>query len=54
MIPDARLFGPVGRPRCDCLKKTQDANYQEQFICEECEPLICKIERRVEAEDSNT
>ena len=45
MIPDARLFGPAGVPKCDCLKRTQAADYREQYSCEECEPIIAKIER---------
>ncbi len=44
-IPDARLWGPTGIPKCDCLKKTQASRYRQQYMCEECEPIIAKLER---------
>lgn len=50
MIPDARLWGPAGAPKCDCLKKTQAARYRKQYSCAECEPIIAKIERMSEEE----
>lgn len=48
-IPDARIWGPVGEPKCDCLEKTKAAEYLTQYSCEECEPLIAKIERAEQA-----
>ena len=50
MIPDARLWAPVGTPKCECLEKMKAEKYLNQYMCEECEPLIVKIERKLSEE----